>query len=371
MRKRVAPATARSSSHSTTGSPKGALHTQLARRVHRADERVGLVPSDRMSTRAPAPHTGLVNGWACGAATGATVEFAGDLSFAPRAAWARLRDANRAPVTVFMGVPTMYVMMLRALEGLKKRRNRADAMASAAAARSLRLTVSGSASLPTPVARAWMTETGADVVPLERYGMTEIGMALSNPLRGERRAGTVGAPLPGVEVRTERVGYDERVGSDATDSVGGAGAGEAGFEDVEEGPGELLVRGPSVFVGYWNKPDVTASSFTPDGFFRTGDTAVRERGGYWRILGRTSVDIIKTGGFKVSALETEAKLLEHPAIAEVAVFGVPDDAYGEIGVALTALKEEEEGADTSSWRGGRDGTASTRLRGCSSWCGRF
>ena len=103
-----------------------------------------------------------------------------------------------------------------------------------------------------------------------------------------------------------------------------------------------------MFVGYWNKPDVTASSFTPDGFFRTGDTAVRERGGYWRILGRTSVDIIKTGGFKVSALETEAKLLEHPAIAEVAVFGVPDDAYGEIGVAVTSLKEEEEeGADTS------------------------
>ena len=144
------------------------------------------------------------------------------------------------------------------------------------------------------------------------------------------------------------VGPVARVGAAAPAGGGGAGAGEAGFEDVEEGPGELLVRGPSVFVGYWNKPDVTASSFTPDGFFRTGDTAVRERGGYWRILGRTSVDIIKTGGFKVSALETEAKLLEHPAIAEVAVFGVPDDAYGEIGVAVTSLKEEEEeGADTS------------------------
>ena len=353
----------------TTGSPKGALHTHgsLAAQCTALMNAWDWSHSDRMYHALPLHHIhGLVNGWACAAATGATVEFAGDLSFAPRAAWARLRDTNRAPVTVFMGVPTMYVMMLRALEGLKKRRNRADAMASAAAARSLRLTVSGSASLPTPVARAWMTETGADVVPLERYGMTEIGMALSNPLRGERRAGTVGTPLPGVEVRTERVGhderigyderighdervgYDERVGSDATAAVGGAGANEAGFEDVEEGPAELLVRGPGVFVGYWNKPDVTASSFTPDGFFRTGDTAVRERGGYWRILGRTSVDIIKTGGFKVSALETEAKLLEHPAIAEVAVFGVPDDAYGEISVAVTALKEEEEeGADTS------------------------
>jgi malonyl-CoA/methylmalonyl-CoA synthetase len=335
----------------TTGSPKGALHTHgsLAAQCTALMNAWDWSPSDRMYHALPLHHIhGLVNGWACAAATGATVEFAGDVTFAPRTAWARLRDANRAPVTVFMGVPTMYVMMLRALEGLKRRRNDEDATASAAAARSLRLTVSGSASLPTPVARSWMTETGADVVPLERYGMTEIGMALSNPLRGERRAGTVGAPLPGVEVRTERVGHDERVGSDATAAVGGAGAGEAGFEDVEEGPGELLVRGPSVFVGYWNKPDVTASSFTPDGFFRTGDTAVRERGGYWRIMGRTSVDIIKTGGFKVSALETEAKLLEHPAIAEVAVFGVPDDAYGEIGVAVTSLKEEEEeGADTS------------------------
>lgn len=303
----------------TTGAPKGVLHTHgsLAAQCTALMNAWEWSRYDRMYHVLPLHHIhGIVNGWMCAAAAGATVEFAGDASFAPRAAWSRLRDVDLPPVTIFMGVPTMYVMMLRAHEGAK-RRNRGEAAASAAAARSLRLTVSGSAACPEPVARAWMETTGSDVIFLERYGMTEIGMALSNPLHGERRAGTVGKPLPGVEVRLD------------------VNPGE------EEGPGELLVRGPTVFKEYWNAPSVTSSSFTPDGFFRTGDPAVREEGGYWRILGRTSVDIIKTGGFKVSALETEAVLLTHPRIAECAVFGVPDDAYGEVSVAVTALKEED------------------------------
>ena len=179
-----------------------------------------------------------------------------------------------------------------------------------------------------PILREWERATGGGVL-LERYGMTEIGMALSNPLVGERRPGTVGRPLPGVEVKcvpllgnedgegdTSRVGEEngdgggqrsggvETVGRGGGESTEGGGAGgeKSGFEDAEEGPGELWVRGPAVFKLYWGRPEATAEAFE-GGYFRTGDTVVRERGGYWRILGRTSVDIIKCGGYKVSALE--------------------------------------------------------------------
>ena len=142
--------------------------------------------------------------------------------------------------------------------------------------------------------------------------MTELGMALSNPLRGERRPGFVGTPLPGVEVRL-------------TDDAG---------RPVSPGQiGEIEVRGPNVFLEYWRRPGSTIAAFR-DGWFRTGDTAVVENGCY-RILGRTSVDIIKTGGFKVSALEIEEELRGHPAIAECAVVGIDDPDWGErISVAV-------------------------------------
>jgi malonyl-CoA/methylmalonyl-CoA synthetase len=131
-------------------------------------------------------------------------------------------------------------------------------------------------------------------------------MALSNPHDRERRPGIVGTPLPGEEVRL---------------------VDEAG-EPVEAGtPGELEVRGAAVFSEYWRRPDETRAAFR-DGWFRTGDVAVVE-GGSYRLLGRTSVDIIKTGGFKVSALEIEAVLREHPAVAECAVVGVHDPEWGE------------------------------------------
>ncbi|NJL27417.1 MAG: AMP-binding protein, partial [Thermoanaerobaculia bacterium] len=168
----------------------------------------------------------------------------------------------------------------------------------------LRLMVSGSAALPTQTLERWRELTGH--VLLERYGMTEIGMALSNPLEGERIAGAVGSPLPGVETRL-------------VDETG---------QEVEDGqPGELEVRGPGVFEEYWRRPDDTRTSFR-DGWFRTGDVGIRERGIY-RLLGRQSVDILKTGGEKVSALEIEAVLREHPAITDCAVVGVPDPEWGQ------------------------------------------
>ena len=173
--------------------------------------------------------------------------------------------------------------------------------------------VSGSAALPVSTLERWKQISGHTL--LERYGMTEIGMALSNPLRGERVPGSVGTPLPSVEVQL---------------------VGENGEPVVRGTPGEIEVRGPSVFAEYWGKPDATRDAFR-DGWFRTGDTAVVENGVY-RILGRTNIDILKTGGHKVSALEIEETLREHPAIAECAVVGVPDAEWGERVAAAVVLK---------------------------------
>ena len=159
--------------------------------------------------------------------------------------------------------------------------------------------------MPAAMFERWRIVTGQTL--LERYGMTEIGMALSNPLRGERRPGFVGAPLPGVEIRL----VDEQL------------------RDVQEDvAGEILVRGPGVFKGYWDNQEATAAAFLPDGWFRTGDVGLRSQG-MMRLLGRQSVDVIKTGGEKVSALEVEEVLREHPAIFDCAVMGAPDDEWGE------------------------------------------
>jgi len=161
---------------------------------------------------------------------------------------------------------------------------------------------------------------------LERYGMTEIGMALSNPLQGERVPGSVGTPLPNVEVQL---------------------VGENGGLVARGVAGEIEVRGPSVFAEYWDQPDATRDAFR-DGWFRTGDTAVVENGRY-RILGRTNIDILKTGGHKVSALEVEDTLRRHPAVAECAVVGVPDAEWGER-VAAAVVLNNGDGLELSSFR---------------------
>jgi len=196
-------------------------------------------------------------------------------------------------------VPTIYYRLVQQWEA------EPDLRASrSAGVRNVRLMMSGSAALPVSTLARWREVSGHTLV--ERYGMTEIGMALSNPLVGERRPGFVGQPLPGVEVRI-------------VDDTGGT---------VEPGTvGELEVRGPGVFLEYWQRPDATAAAFH-DGWFRTGDTAVVEDGSY-RLLGRTSVDILKTGGFKVSALEIEDVLRQHSAVADVAVVGVEDPEWGQ------------------------------------------
>src|SRR5436190_12502300 len=186
----------------------------------------------------------------------------------------------------------------------------AEAEASAASALAkARLLVSGSAALPVRHHRRIEDATGQRVV--ERYGLTETLMNCAVPAEGDRRAGWVGPPLPGVEVRLL---------DDAGNDISGTGD--------EEALGEVWVRGPNLFLGYLNRPDSTSESMR-DGWFRTGDLAARSSDGWIRIVGRRSTDLIKTGGFKVGAGEVEAALLEHPAVAEAAVAGIPDDDLGE------------------------------------------
>ncbi len=270
----------------TTSRPKGVVttHANIRAQIESLVSAWEWGEADRIPSFLPLHHIhGIINVTGCALWSGATIE-----PF-ERFDAATILDRVRADAyTVFMAVPTIYVKLIQALEAASPA-DRADFVGGFAR---LRLMVSGSAALPASLHERWMALTGQEL--LERYGMTEIGMALSNPYRGERRPGAVGIPLPGVEVRLKT---------------------ESGtMVTTEDEPGEIQVRGPGVFSAYWNRPEESAASFE-DGWFRTGDMAVRERG-YYRIMGRLSVDIIKSGGYKLSALEIEAALLEHPNIDE-------------------------------------------------------
>ncbi|MFE8943755.1 acyl-CoA synthetase [Streptomyces sp. NPDC007856] len=209
------------------------------------------------------------------------------------------RELN-AGATMLFGVPTMYH---RIAEALPEDPELAKALTRA------RLLVSGSAALPVHDHERIAAATGRRVI--ERYGMTETLMNTSVRADGEPRAGTVGVPLPGVELRL--------VEEDGTPITAYDG----------ESVGEIQVRGPNLFTEYLNRPDATAAAFTADGFFRTGDMAVREPDGYVRIVGRKATDLIKSGGYKIGAGEIENALLEHPGVREAAVTGEPDADLGE------------------------------------------
>ena len=202
--------------------------------------------------------------------------------------------------TMLFGVPTMYH---RIAETLATEPELVKALSGA------RLLVSGSAALPVHDHERIAAATGRRVI--ERYGMTETLMNTSVRADGEARAGTVGVPLPGVELRLV-----EEDGAPITSYDG-------------ETVGEIQVRGPNLFTEYLNRPDATAAAFTEDGWFRTGDMAVRESDGYVRIVGRKATDLIKSGGYKIGAGEIENALLEHPAVREAAVTGEPDADLGE------------------------------------------
>lgn len=305
----------------TTGKPKGVVHTHqsVLAQVQMLKEAWEYSASDQFLHCLPLHHVhGLFNALLAPLYAGATVEFMP--KFSVSGIWQRWResypeDATKADsaVTVFTGVPTMYTRLIQGYEAMEP-----DVQAiSASAASKLRLMMCGSSALPYPVMQQWETITGHRL--LERYGMTEFVMALSNPLRGLRNGGTVGKPLPGVEVK---ILAEDGSGNDTT------------------GVGELCIRSPSLFREYWKLPEVTKASFTDDSFFKTGDAVTVDEDGYYIILGRTNADIMKVGGYKLSALEIEAVLLEHPAVSECCVLGLPDKTYGEAVCAIIVPQEE-------------------------------
>ena len=205
--------------------------------------------------------------------------------------------------TVFMGVPTLYVRLLNE-EGLDK-----------IAVKSMRLFVAGSAPLLIETFNEWQTRTGHTI--LERYGMSETAMLTSNPYKGERRGGTVGFALPGVNLRVQ----DNDGKSLSIDEIGG-----------------IQVKGANVFKGYWRMPDKTKEEFTADGFFKTGDVGKIDARGYITIVGR-SKDLIISGGYNVYPAEIEGYINDLPGVAESALVGVPHPDFGEVGVAVVIAKQ--------------------------------
>ncbi|XP_058114248.1 probable CoA ligase CCL8 isoform X2 [Magnolia sinica] len=304
----------------TTGKPKGVVHTHesIKAQVQILTEAWEYTSADQFLHCLPLHHVhGLFNALLAPLYAGSLVEFMP--KFSVRGIWQRWResypqDGSKVDdaITVFTGVPTMYTRLLQGYEAMDPELQ----AASASAAHQLRLMMCGSSALPLPVMKQWESVTGHCL--LERYGMTEFVMAMSNPLKGVRKGGTVGKPLPGVQVKIL-----------AEDESGN-----------ETAVGELCVKSPSLFKEYWKRPEVTKASFVDGGFFKTGDTVRVDEDGYYIILGRTSADIMKVGGYKLSALEIEAVLLEHPAVSECCVLGLPDKDYGESVSAVIVPSED-------------------------------
>ncbi len=267
----------------TTGTPKGAVlsHANLLAGIEAVALAWRWTENDRLVLALPLFHVhGLAVGLHGTLLTGASAVLL------PRFDVDSVLDAVAAHnATLFFGVPTMY-----------RRLAKSDRVRELAA---LRLCVSGSAPLSAELHRELAARGGQEI--LERYGMTETLMNVSNPYQGERRPGSVGLPLPGVELR------------------------------LSDG-GEILLRGPNVFGGYWERPEATAESFV-DGWFRTGDLGSFDPDGYLRILGR-SKELIITGGLNVYPREVEEVLGGHPDVAEVAVVGMPSDEWGEVVTAF-------------------------------------
>ncbi|WP_088339565.1 acyl-CoA synthetase [Robiginitalea sediminis] len=298
----------------TTGPPKGVVttHANITTQITTLVSSWEWEQEDEVLNVLPLHHVhGIVNMLCCALWSGACCRFLP--RFEPDAVFEIFTEGE---VNVFMAVPTIYYKLIAHYDSLPTSRQKQISEQ----LRGFRLMVSGSAALPVSVLEQWRDISSHTL--LERYGMTEMGMAISNPYRGERRPGHIGQALPGVRIRL------------------------ADENDLPVPPGEqgeIQVKGDNVFSEYWGKPEATQKAFTSDGWFRTGDMALLDQGSY-RILGRNSVDIIKSGGYKISALEIEEVLRTHPAVKDCGVVGLPNVEWGEIiGAAIIP-----DGAATSS-----------------------
>ena len=288
----------------TTGRSKGAmlLHRNLVANVEAICEAWRWTADDHLLLTLPLFHThGLMVGAHGTFYAGASAELW--RKFDASAAYDALLEGS---FTMFFGVPTMYTRLLREAEAREERPN------------PLRLYVAGSAAL-SPQAFERFEELFGERI-LERYGMTETGMNLTNPYDGERRPGTVGGPFPGQEARVVGVESREPLPPDEV--------------------GEIEVRGPHVFVGYWERPDATGEVFDEDGWFATGDLGSVSEDGYFTISGRTK-ELIISGGYNVYPREVEELLEGCPGVSEVAVVGLPDEEFGER-VTAAVVRDDPE-----------------------------
>jgi len=290
----------------TTGPPKGALlpRRALASNLDALADAWAWSADDVLVHGLPLFHVhGLVLG------TLGPVRLGGGLVHLGRFSPVGAAEALRGAGTMLFGVPTMYGRLAEEAE-------RDPAIADGL--RAARILVSGSAALPASQHARFERITGQRIV--ERYGMTETLMNCAVRADGDRRPGAVGPPLDGVELRLL---------DDDGEILGAAD---------DETVGEIAVRGPNLFLGYLNRPDATEAAMR-DGWFVTGDMGTRAADGYVRIVGRRATDLIKSGGYKIGAGEIESALLEHPAIAEAAVTGAPDEDLGERVVAWVVVAE--------------------------------
>lgn len=304
----------------TTGKPKGVVtrHSALETQIRMLVEAWKWEKEDHILNILPLHHVhGVVNMLSCALWSGACCEFLP--AFDAEKVYERF---EKGEINLFMAVPTIYYKLIAHFEGMPPNRQQKVSHKLG----DFRLMVSGSAALPVSTLERWKEISGHTL--LERYGMTEMGMAISNPYEGERRPGCIGQPLPGVSIRL--VNDEGKV----------VPLGESG---------EIQVKGANVFQEYWRKPEATQKAFTKEAWFQTGDIAVIEKG-YYRILGRNSVDIIKSGGYKISALEIEEILRKYPGITDCAVVGVPDEEWGERVVAGLVIDNSEiDKENLTSW----------------------
>jgi malonyl-CoA/methylmalonyl-CoA synthetase len=287
----------------TTGRPKGAMitHGNLTANIEALHAAWGWRADDVLLHVLPIFHVhGLVV-----ALHGALNAAATAIMLPSFDAESTLQMLQERKCTVFMAVPTMHRLLLQA------------SGAGSYELSHMRLLTSGSDRLPDDTFQEFRDMFGHTL--LERYGMTETGMNLSNPLHGERRVGSVGLPLPGVEARI----VDPKTGKPLADGL----------------VGEVQIRGPHVCKGYWRQPEKTVAAFTEDGWLKTGDLGLREPDGYFTLKGRAK-DLIISGGYNVYPPEVELVLAEHPAVAACAVIGCPDDKWGERVTAIVVPQNE-------------------------------
>lgn len=354
----------------STGLPKGTVisHNALHSQTLTLTNIWNITEKDKLLHVLPLNHVhGLLTALLCPLSVGAKVIM--HQKFDPTLVWSKLLGLNtplKDRISMFTAVPTIYSLLIAEYEKAFGNNERMVEYIRELCEKNIRLMISGSAPLPTNVFETWHRITGHKL--LERYGMTEIGMVLSNPYhmdeKRDRIPGTIGSVLPNTSIRLVN---DKRVVCEVNGQFDkGLWAPPSPTANVKfttpksqvtqidtpppktsknEPIGEIYIKGPSVFVEYYKKPEETKNTFDDDGWFKTGDVAKYENG-IFKILGRSNVDIIKSGAYKISALEIETHLLEHPLITDVCIVGVPDPTWGQKIAAIIVCKDKSEDALT-------------------------